>query len=63
MNLKTEKKEGFACMCVPKMVKNGFNSSFQVAKGLASPKKLWPCPKIKPIPNPQKKNKNHLNPI
>jgi hypothetical protein len=50
-------------MRVPKMVKNGFNSRFQVPEVLASAKKLWSCSKIKPVSRPQKKNKNHLKPI
>jgi hypothetical protein len=43
-----------ARMPVPKMVKNGFNSRFQVQEGLVGAMKLWLCSKIKSVQRPQK---------
>lgn len=48
---------------VPKMVKNGFSSSFQVPEVIAGAKKSCSCSKIKSVPKSQDKNKNHLKPI
>jgi hypothetical protein len=50
-------------MAVPKMVKNGFNSRFQVPEVLVGAINYVHVQKINLGPWPQKKNKNQLKPI